>query len=156
MSLFDIMKYIPGMKNLNAKVGIEMFSKKIIEHVDHPVNKYMATLAFEDTEFIKEGWIEFLVKHPGPEIPKEYMPPWNLQFKNIKRPDTPQGWKLYDMDVSSAMDTLKGLIESHVPEFHGKRLMFAIMKVDRDKKEVPCSVAILENDKKIAYDIILK
>lgn len=134
MGLMDLLGNIPGLQKFNIKYSLEAFAKRITEHVKHPVNKYDATFIFET------GFIEFMIQYPFDiDVPETYSPPRNLQFKGQKR-NVPYGYRLYDIDVSSTMDTIKGIIESQVNDKLKGELDFVVLRVDRDKSDIPCEI----------------
>ncbi len=148
MGFLDILQSIPGLSKLNIKFAVEMYSKQIIAHVKHPVDKYNATINF------KTGFIEFLVFYPGDTAPATYKNPVNLMFKGERR-NVPDNARLYDIDVKSGIDTIKGFIESNMPDFKGD-IDFVILYVDRDKKEIPCEVYLTNEGKKEKFNHVLK
>ncbi len=134
MNFLDILSYIPGLKGFNVKYTIEIFSSQIIKHAGHKVNKYNAMLNFET------GFIEFMVFHPDfPNCPDQYKNPTNLRFKGQVRNEVPDGARLYDMDVKSAIDTIKDFVGSQLQDFKGE-INYLLLFVNRNEKEIPCEV----------------
>ena len=123
-----------GLSKLNVKWTIEIFSKQILKHVGHKVNKYDALINFQT------GFMEFKVFHPdSPNCPDTYLPPKNLHFKGQVRNEMPIGARLFDMDVKSAIDTIKEVVASQLKDFTGN-IDFVLLLVNRDEKEIPCEV----------------
>lgn len=159
MSLTSFLQSIPGIPKINVKYSLEAITKKMVEHVKHPINKYDATLIFST------GFIEFLIYWPSYadasdgkpiDCPETYLNPKNQSFKGQQR-NVPNGTRLYDIDVSAMMDTLKGIVENQIKDKLQGELDFVVLRVDRDKNEIPCEVYFTsESGEKIKLNHILK
>lgn len=134
MGFLDIISSM-GLGKINVKFAVEIFSKQIIKHVGHKVDRYNAMFNFET------GFIEFMVFHPETPngFPETYCPPMNNQFKGQKRVEVPVGARLYDMDVKSTIDTIKDIVSSQLKDFKGN-INYVFLEVNRDSNEIPCTV----------------
>lgn len=132
MGLTDFLQHIPGFSKLNIKFAIEGFSSHIIKHVGHKVDNYRATINF------KTKFVEFLIYHPGPDVPDFYKAPKNQTFKGQQR-NIPENSRLYDMEIGGALDTIESILTMQLPDFKGT-VDFIILFVDRNSKEVPVEI----------------
>lgn len=152
MGFKELLSQLPGMSSImdkfSAKYLVESFSKRIIEHVKHPVDKYVMSINF------KTGFIEFLIYHPGPVVPIEYKNPKNLMFKGHER-KVPNDARLYDMDVKDKLDTMIDFISMQIPGFTGE-VERVVLNVNRDSKEIPCEVYYRNGEEKLKLTHVLK
>lgn len=158
MNIKNLLSSIPGMaKNFSVKITIEGLSYRLNQHCEHKIEAYNLVIDFNT------ALGEFMVFYPGVKgdiipdsVPKEYRSPLNLKFKGKDR-KVPEGARLYDMDMKDAIDkieTLIGLMDEFKDiEF---KIEFVMIKVDRNKKEIPCEIYYEKGGEKIINKLVLK
>ena len=140
MSFLSFMAGIPGLSKFNVKYAIEVFSKHIIKHTKHNVDKYNITINFAT------NFAEFLVFHPGPDVPTAYRNPHNTKFKGLYR-NVPDNARLYDIEIKGAIETIKEILLTQLKDFKGE-CNIIILNVNRNLSEIPCTVYYTNEDGK--------
>lgn len=146
--MFDLLKSMPGF---NIKMGLEMLSQHVIKHAGHEVDKYELRL------FLATSRIEYLITYPfANSVPEQYRHDGKSIQSGFGLEKIPARSHLYIQEIEAGIsNVVADALAEQFPDFAGT-IDYAVIDIDRNKKEYPYTLYYTHDGKKLAKKGVLK